>query len=390
MDLTVQSASEVPLMWQVDFDKTPFLIIWETTQACELACKHCRASAMPGPIPGELSTDQGKNLLDQAKDLGTPLIVLSGGDPASRPDLFELIRHGKGLGLRMATIPAATQRLNRDLLFKLKDAGIDQVAFSLDFPTADKHDAFRGYPGTYDHTMRAIEWAHEAKIPPQINTCVWGDSADTLSEMGFLVEKLGIVFWEVFFLVPIGRGADISKLNTSSCEAMFPILHAAQKRNKFILKVTEAPHYRRYLKEHEAKEKGRVNQTVDTPSSPSGHPGGMHKMMSLGGTSDGTKSIPLAERGVNAGSGFLFISSKGEMYPSGFLALSGGNVCKDTIASGYRESELFKNLRDPNKLKGRCGRCPHRRLCGGSRSRAWAMTGDYLETDPWCSYQPQQ
>jgi len=377
-------------MWQVDFDKSPFLVIWETTQACELACKHCRANAIPGPIPGELSLDEGKNILDQVKDLGTPLVVLSGGDPASRPDLFDLIRYGKSLGLRMATIPAATPRLTRDLIFKLKDAGTDQVAFSLDFPTAEKHDAFRGYPGTYDLTMRAIEWAHEAKLPPQINTCVWGDSADTLSEMGYLVEKLGIVFWEVFFLVPVGRGAEISKLSTSTCEAMFPILHAAQKRNKFILKVTEAPHYRRYLKEHEAKEKGRVAHATSTGDAPSGHPGGLHKMMSLEGYSEGSQSVPLAARGVNAGSGFLFISGKGDMFPSGFLALSGGNVRKDTLAHAYRETELFKNLRNPDLLKGRCGRCPHRRLCGGSRSRAWAITGDYLETDPWCSYIPPE
>lgn len=401
-------------MWQVDFDKSPFLVIWETTQACELACKHCRANAIPGPVPGELSLDEGKNILDQVKDLGTPLVVLSGGDPASRPDLFDLIRHGKSLGLRMATIPAATKRLTRDLLFRLKDSGVDQVAFSLDFPTAEKHDAFRGYPGTFDLTMRAIEWCHEAEVPPQINTCVWGESADTLSEMGHLVEKLGIVFWEVFFLVPVGRGAEISKLSTATCEAMFPVLHAAQKRNRFILKVTEAPHYRRYLQEHEAKEKGRVQHSAmgaqPPPSGsdpgealrhPGGRPGGaassgdsrhpmMHPMMRIDGKEGENRTVPLASRGVNAGNGFLFISHRGEMMPSGFLQLSGGNVRNTTLAHAYRETELFKNLRNPRMLKGRCGRCPYQRLCGGSRSRAWAMTGDYLETDPWCSYIPPE
>ncbi|MBI2899787.1 MAG: TIGR04053 family radical SAM/SPASM domain-containing protein [Planctomycetes bacterium] len=351
-------------VWQVDFDRTPFLVIWETTQACDLACKHCRASAIPGPIPGELSTAEGMRLIDQVVGLGTPLLVLSGGDAATRPDLFDLIRHGKEKGLRVATIPAATPRLTEDLIRKLKDAGLDQVAFSLDFPTAQQHDSFRGSPGAFDLTMRAIEWAHKHGVPPQINTCLWGESAGHLPEMAGLVERLKIVFWEVFFLVPVGRGTGIAGMSAARCEEMFPILAQAQKRNDFILKVTEAPHYRRWLAQKHDHEHGRGAHV------PTGEP------------------VPLAHRGVNAGSGFVFVSHVGEVYPSGFLPVSGGNVRRNALADVYRDADLFRSLRDPDRLKGRCGRCPFKRMCGGSRSRAYAMTGDWLETDPWCSYEP--
>lgn len=353
---------QTSMPWNVDFDRSPFLVIWETTQACDLACKHCRASAIPGPIPGELTTEQGKKLIDEVAKMGTPLFVLSGGDPATRPDLFELIRHGKSRGLRMATVPAATPRLTRELVFNLKEAGLDQIAFSLDFPTRELHDSFRGSPGAYDRTMQAIAWAKEAGIPHQINTCVWAQSAPHLQEMADLVEELEVVFWEVFFLVPVGRGVQIGGLAPEQCEDLFAILQKSQSKEKFILKVTEAPHYRRYLRQHHDREKGRAVHH---------HQG----------------AVPLAHRGVNAGSGFLFVSHLGDIYPSGFLPIRAGNVRKDSVIEIYRNHELFKTLRDPNALKGRCGRCPFATLCGGSRSRAYALTGDYLETDAWCGYE---
>jgi radical SAM protein len=351
-------------MKSVDFDLAPFLVIWETTQACDLACRHCRANAMPGPFPGELTTEEGFRLIDQVADMGTPLLVLSGGDPASRPDLFELIRHAKKRNLRVATVPAATPRLTRELIEKLKERGLDQVAFSLDFPSADKHDAFRGVPGAFDRTLQAVRWAHEAGVPPQINTCVWAESAPHLREMGELVQKLGIVFWEVFFLVPVGRGTLLQGLTPRQCEEMFEILRQvqAQAKGRFILKVTEAPHYRRYLRQHHDKEIGRAHHQ--------------------------SESVPLAHRGVNAGNGFLFVSHMGEVFPSGFLSMTAGNVRRGTLSEMYRNSPFFRSLRDPEQLLGKCGRCPFKVLCGGSRSRAFALTGNPLETDPWCAFEP--
>ncbi|MBI4564604.1 MAG: TIGR04053 family radical SAM/SPASM domain-containing protein [Planctomycetes bacterium] len=355
-----------PSPWTVDFDKAPFLVIWETTQACDLACRHCRACAIPGPIPGELTTDEGRWLIDQVSELGTPLLVLSGGDPATRDDLFELIEHAKERALRVATIPAATPRLTERLIEKLKEAGLDQVAFSLDFPRAELHDGFRGAPGAFARTLEAVNWAHKHGLPPQINTCVWDQSAPYLQEMADLVDKLGAVFWEVFFLVPMGRGTSIGGLTPEGCEELFPILMRAQAKRRFILKVTEAPHYRRFLRQRHEREHGRVEHVGSG------------------------ESVPMAQRGVNAGNGFLFVSHLGEVYPSGFLPVSAGNVRAAALADLYLESPLFRDLRDPDRLKGRCGRCPFRAICGGSRSRAYALTGDWLETDPWCAYAPPE
>ncbi len=351
-------------MWTVDFDRCPFLVIWETTQACDLACKHCRASAIPGPIPGELSTAEGYRLIDDVAAMGTPLLVLSGGDPAARPDLIDLVRHGKSRGLRMATIPAATPRLTPVLLENLKAAGLDQVAFSLDFPSAALHDGFRGSPGAFDRTIAAMGWARNLGLPAQINTCVWEKSAEHLEEMAKLVEDLGAVFWEVFFLVPTGRGTGIGGLSPERCEELFEVLRAAQSRKKFILKVTEAPHYRRYLAQHRDKENGRARHA--------------------GPEAADHGAVPLAQRGVNAGNGFLFVSHYGDIYPSGFLPMPAGNVKRDAIAEIYRNAPVFRELRDPAALHGACGACAWSALCGGSRSRAFALTGDPLGPDPWC------
>jgi radical SAM protein len=361
----------------VDFAKAPFLVIWETTQACDLACNHCRASAQPFRDPRELTTEEGEQLLRDTMGMGTPVFILSGGDPVKRPDLFRLIRTGKQLGLRMGTIPAATTMLTDNLVCDLKQSGLDQMALSLDFPHPDLHDAFRGAPGAFARTMRAIESAHRFDLPLQINSAVCGRSFPFLREMVALVERLGIVFWEVFFLVPVGRGETLGGLTPEQCEEAFAVLYEVQKRAPFVLKVTEAPHYRRYVAEREA---ARLSNAAgeDRASLPS-----------LLQRSEGPgHTVGLAPRGVNAGNGFAFVSHTGDVYPSGFLPLSAGNVREAGLAEIYRTSELFLTLRDPERLLGRCGRCEFRWICGGSRSRAYALTGRYLATDPWCAYEP--
>ena len=362
----------------VDFAMAPFLVIWETTQACDLACSHCRASAQPQRHPGELSTEEGERLLEQTAAMGTPVFILSGGDPAKRPDLYQLIRKGKQLGLRMGTIPAATEALTEELVAQLKDSGLDQMAVSLDFPRAELHDGFRGVPGAYERTMKAIEWTHRYALPLQINTTLCGRSAPYLAEMADLVEKLGIVFWEVFFLVTVGRGESLVGLTPEQCEELFEILYRVQKRAAFIVKITEGPHYRRFVAQRETAgaSAGRL------------HTAGA-ALPSLLQRSEGPgHTVGLASRGVNAGNGFAFVSHTGEVYPSGFLPLCAGNVRSQGLAEIYRHSELFRRLRDPDALLGRCGRCEYRGICGGSRSRAYALTGNYLATDPWCGYQP--
>jgi radical SAM protein len=362
----------------VDFAQAPFLVIWETTQSCALACRHCRASAQPGRDPRELTTDEGFSLIDRVAGLGTPILILSGGDPVNRPDLFELVRHGKKHELRVATIPAATDCLTRELVQQLKAAGLDQMAVSIDFPRAELHDGFRGVPGSFAKTMQAVAWAHEAGLPLQVNTTVCGDTAPYLEEMAELVQRLGIVFWEVFFLVPMGRGSLLTGLSASECERLFEVVYRVQKKEGFIVKVTEAPHYRRHVAQRERREAGA-----------SARPAGQAAMPERLTVSEGPgHTVGLAPRGVNSGNGFLFVSHTGEIMPSGFLPIPVGNVRTLGLAEAYRDSPLFRQLRAPAGFKGRCGRCEFRDICGGSRSRAYGLTGDPFETDPWCSYEP--
>jgi radical SAM protein len=361
---------------RVDYEKAPFLIIWETTQACDLACHHCRASAQPLRNERELTTEEGEFLLKQAADMGTPIFVLSGGDPLKRPDLYHLIRYGADLGLRMATIPAATGLLSEEIVRRLKEAHVSQMALSLDFPRADLHDGFRGVPGAFARTMQAIGWAHAHGVPLQINTTLCGESAPYLPEMVDLVKSLGVVFWEVFFLVPMGRGADLRGLNAAQCEELFGILYRAQKEAGFLVKITEAPHYRRYVVQREPA--GRAI----APGSGQALPPQLVRTEGPGHT------IGLAPQGVNSGNGFLFVSHTGEIFPSGFLPIRAGHVRQDRLETVYRDSPLFRQLRRPAELEGICGVCEYNSFCGGSRSRAYALTGNFLASDPWCSYRP--
>ncbi|HLG18441.1 MAG TPA: TIGR04053 family radical SAM/SPASM domain-containing protein [Bdellovibrionota bacterium] len=353
----------------LDFSVAPFLAIWETTQACDLVCKHCRAMAQPLRSRNELTTDEGKNLLDQVADMGTRIMVLSGGDPVKRPDLFELIAHGKKRDLRMGTIPAAAPTLTRELIRNLKKTGLDQVAFSLDFPRAELHDEFRGVPGAFDRTIEATHWAHEFGIPLQINTTIMASSLPYLKEMGELAIRLGTVFWEVFFLVPTGRGNALQHLNSEMCERAFETLYELNRAHDFVLKVTEAPHYRRYVCERE----GGITSTRTMPAQ-------LRRAIGPGG------SIGLAPKTVNSGNGFMFVSHEGELFPSGFLPIRAGNIRTDRLADVYRNSRLFFDLRNPKLLIGNCGGCVYRSICGGSRSRAYAVNGNYLGGEPWCTF----
>jgi len=362
----------------VDFERAPFLVIWETTQACALACRHCRASASPGRDPLELTTEEGKRVIRQVAEMGTPILIFSGGDPVNRPDLLELIRASKEQGLRTATIPAATDCLTRALVRDLRQAGLDQMALSLDFPDAERHDAFRGVPGAFAKTLQAVAWAHEEGLPLQINSTVCGETAPHFEKMAAFVEGLGVVFWEVFFLVPTGRGSVLQGLTASECERLFEVIYAVQKKGRFIVKVTEAPHYRRHVAQRERRLAGERSR-----------PEGLASMPTILTQSEGPgHTVGLAPRGVNSGKGFLFVSHRGEIFPSGFLPLTVGNVRQMGLAEAYRSSDLFRRLRTPDLLRGRCGRCEFRDICGGSRSRAFGLTGDAFETDPWCAYEP--
>jgi radical SAM protein with 4Fe4S-binding SPASM domain len=341
-----------PAIDSVDYNKCPLLVIWEVTRSCALACSHCRAAAELGRDPRELSTEEGKALLDDVRGMGTPICILSGGDPFNRPDLEDLIAHGKSIGLRMGTIPAATENLTEERLMSIKKAGCDQIAFSVDAPIPEPHDDFRGVPGAYARTLQGIEGAHKAGIPVQINTCFAEWNLPYLEDMIKFVTEKKIVFWEVFFLIPTGRGSTMRGITAKQFEEVFARLEEVRKESNFHVKLTEAQHLYRFQSVADGKMK----------SSPA----------------------------VNAGKGFAFVDFQGDAYPSGFLPLSAGNVRKRPISEIYRESPLFRDLRDPEKLQGKCGRCEYAWVCGGSRARAFAMTGSPYGPDPSCSYVPEE
>lgn len=363
---------------EIDFDLTPFVAIWEITQACDLACRHCRAEAINWRDPGELTTQEGFDLLDKIHSMGTPIMVLSGGDPVQREDIFDLIRHGADLGMRMATIPAATSRLTPELVKGLGDAGVAQMALSLDGPNKEIHDSFRGVPGAFDKTMEGAEYAHAAGVPLQINTTFGSHNIDCFDEIAQLVKDLDVVFWEVFFLVPVGRGKVLKQIKALEYEKLFEKLYRYSKEVDFIVKITEAQHYRRYVIEQEMNKRsaGGSRSGVELP-------GRLTRDFGPGG------SIGLAPKGVNSGNGFVFVSHTGEVFPSGFLPISAGNVRNESIVDIYRNSPLFREIRDYSKLKGKCGLCEYIDICGGSRARAYAVTGDYMESEPYCAFIPE-
>lgn len=354
----------------IDFNERPFLAIWEVTQACDLACLHCRASAQPYRHPGELSTDEGKDLINQIAALHIPVFVLTGGDPIKRPDLFELIEHARGVGVRVSLTPSATPLLTRDIIFRLKDAGLARLAVSLDGANAFTHDLFRGMSGSFARTLDAIRWANEAGLPCQINTTFSRRNVGEIDALVELMESLKITLWSVFFLVPTGRGQLSDLLNAEEFEEIFATLHQLSKTASFDIKTTEAQHYRRYLLQQRVAER----QSGVASAAPAERPADM---------------IGRAPRGLNDGKGFVFISHLGEVFPSGFLPLAAGNIRLQALASVYRHSPLFRRLRDTAQLEGKCGHCEFKEVCGGSRSRAYALTGDPMAEEPCCAYIPK-
>lgn len=365
----------------LDFARAPFIVIWEVTQACELACRHCRAEARPWRDADELTTDEGRALLEEVRRFGRPLMVLTGGDPAMRPDLGPLIRHGTELGLRMTLTPSGTPRMTRDRIRECREAGLQRMAVSLDGSTPAVHDAFRRVPGSYGWTMDIIEGCRAEGVPVQINTTVTRHNLRDLEGLEALMLRLEIVLWSVFFLVPTGRGRREDALSAKQFEAVFQRLHDLSRRAPFDIKTTAAPQYRRVVLQRD-RAAGRATAAIK----------GVQEAGVGGGSATATApsggGIERSAQGVNDGKGLVFISHLGDIYPSGFLPIKAGNVHYHSLVDVYRRSPLFLDLRNASLLKGKCGRCDYREVCGGSRGRAYAVTGDYLASDPYCVYRP--
>jgi radical SAM protein len=356
-----------PSLLDVDFARAPFTVAWEITRACALACLHCRAEAQPRRDPRELTTDEGLRLIDEVAAMGTPVLVITGGDPLMRPDCFDFIAYARARGLQVGFSPSATGRLTPEALRRARDAGTHRLHLSLDGATAETHDRFRGVRGSFARTWQAIEAARELGLPLQIGTTVSRVNVHELAALAELVAASGAVMWSVFFLVPTGRAQQAQMLDAAEHERVMRWLAALADTAPYDVRTTAGMQFRRILAQRAAARGGPAH-------------------IAGAGFSFGSGSRPV--RAVNDGDGFCFVSHTGDVCPSGFLQVPAGNVRERPLADIYRDAPLFRRLRDRSLLKGRCGVCEYRDVCGGSRARAWAVTGDELAEDPSCIWVP--
>ena len=339
------------------------LVAWETTRNCNLSCQHCRASAGRGPYRGELDTEACLRLVDQMAAAGSPIIILTGGEPLLRPDIFTIARYGTDRGLRMVMAPNGTL-ITVDNARRMKEAGIQRISISIDGATPDSHDRFRGVPGAYEGALRGARLAADAGIDFQLNTTITRKNIDQIPAIMELAEKIGAVAHHIFLLVPTGRGKDMADqaISAEDYEKTLNWFYDRKKTTDLQLKATCAPQYYRILRQR-ARQEG---QTISFQ----------------------THGLDAVTRGCLGGTSFCFISHVGIVQPCGFLELDCGDVTKEPFDKIWRESAIFLKLRDFSNLKGKCGRCEFKNVCGGCRARAYEATGDYLEEEPLCAYQP--
>lgn len=347
-----------------DYARSPLNVYWEVTQACSLACRHCRAEAVPMPHPQELTFAEGRAFLQRIGDFGDPLpqLILTGGDPLERLDIFELIDEARALGIAVSITPAATPKLTRDVLVRLKEHGVEGLGLSLDGSTSVRHDSIRGVPGTFERTLQALRWAGELGMPIQVNTLVAAETADDVPAIFDLLKSFAVTRWSLFFLISVGRGRVLQPVTPSRGEELMEWTYRTSRTAPFIVATTEAPSYRRVA---------------------------LERMRAEGLTGDQIKRTGAYRGfGIRDGHGVMFVSHTGDICPAGFLPLVGGNVRRDSVADAYRASPLFQALHDPAQFQGRCGDCEYRVLCGGSRARAYGASGNPLGEDPFCPYRP--
>ncbi|HMQ50637.1 MAG TPA: TIGR04053 family radical SAM/SPASM domain-containing protein [Anaerolineae bacterium] len=370
-------------------NERPFMIIWETTNACDLACRHCRAQAIPEQDPLGLNTAEAKQLLEQVDDFGMPrpILIFTGGDPFKREDLFDLLNYGNELGLMMAVSPSGTPLLNAENLQKVKDCGAKAISLSIDGSTPERHDDFRRVPGSFALTTRGWQLARQVGLKLQVNTTVTRYNLHDLPELFRLVADYKAMTWSLFFLVPTGRGKEEDEITPAEYEA---VMHFLYDCSKYIsAKTTEGHHYKRVVLQRTILDEKGINIKDYTEL----HPvydelrAGLLRVVEEKGL-EPKEVIRRTPMHINAGNGFVFISRRGDVYPSGFMPIKVGNVREKSLVDIYREAPLFNDLRNPDKYEGRCGLCEFVGVCGGSRSRAYAMTGDPLAEEPFCTYQP--
>lgn len=350
------------------------LVFWETTRACLLACRHCRASATPDAAPEQLTRAEGLELIGQVAGFGRPypILVLTGGDCLLRPDLFELVEHAVSLGIPVALSPSVTPRLTPESIERIAGSGIKAVSISLDGANAATHDTVRGIPGHYDQTREAIRALVATGLNIQVNTTVMRANVDELADIAAIVAADGVRMWEVFFLVHVGRGVAADAVSPAEHEDVCHFLYDASHRG-FVVRTVEAPFFRRVVADRRAGRPAPDNELYRRLAARLDH---------LLGPATGSSSAHTAR--TRDGKGILFVAHDGEVYPAGFLPLALGNVRRRPLRDIYRDDPLLRDIRAA-RFTGRCGVCPHADLCGGSRARAYAHTGDPLAEDPACA-----
>jgi radical SAM protein len=367
----------------IDVAQRPFMVIWEVTRACDLACQHCRAEAAPLPHRDELTTAEAQTLIDQVASFGSPppLFIMTGGDPIKRPDLVRLIEHAVARRLPVALSPSATPLLTGRAIADVKAAGAVAMSLSLDGDTRAIHDAFRGVSGVFERTLDAWDAALRYGLKVQINTTVTGGNVMALPGIARMVRERGAMAWSVFFLVPVGRGNGLPQINAAECEDVLHFLYDVGAG--LPVKTTEGHHFKRIVLQRTILERRGIGPASVLTFGPLYH--ALRTMLGSWPAGTGRRRTPMD---VNAGRGFVFVSHTGSVHGSGFMPLPAGSVRRRPLGEIYRDSPLLRALRDPASWHGRCGRCEFRDVCGGSRSRAYASTGDPTGDDPLCAYVP--
>jgi AdoMet-dependent heme synthase len=361
-----------------DLSEAPIFVCWETTKACLLACKHCRAKAIKKPNARQLNREQGLKLIDQLTRFGEPFpaLLLTGGDPLMREDFFDLIERAKDLGIYVAVAASVTPKLNASTMWRMTELGVDIMSVSLDGASPETHDRLRGIRGTWSETLQSLRLAKELGLRAQINTTVMRSNLEELADIFHIVKETGAVAWEVFVLIRTGRGAALESLDPDECEEVMHFLYDAAHYGVPV-RTAEGPNFRRVRIERQkglAPPNGELHQRLAA------------RLQVL----EGLPTSPPAMKSTHTrdGKGIVFVAHDGEVYPSGFLPIRTGNVPEEDLGTIYRSSPLFIALRESSNLKGRCGKCEYKEICGGSRSRAFAEYGDPFEEDPACPYIP--
>ncbi len=365
------------------FDEKPLIVFWEVTRACLLTCKHCRADAITKPLPGEIPPEKAYDFIDQLTEFNPPypILILTGGDPLMREDIWDIISYAKSKGLRTSMAPSVTEKLDDEAIKRIADSGISMVSISIDSPYPEVHDNIRGIPGTWERSISVIRKFREYGVKIQVNTVVMRDTVYGLPDMVELLKKMEVSTWEVFYIIPVGRAQHSLDLKPSEWEEVSHFLYEASKYG-ILIRTVEGPMFRRVVLFRKYVEENGADIDMGL--------GSLYKklydrLVELLG--DGVDESMAQTTGTRDGKGILFIAYNGDVYPSGFLPLSLGNVMEEPIKEIYRENNLLLKIRR-GEFGGRCGRCEFRDICGGSRSRAYSFYGDPLAEDPACPYEP--